>query len=68
MAKEFSDISIEQLACLARDAGVSVKEELPEPVMRALYGRRESDQGNSTFDLSHHMPNALKQAINRLRF
>jgi hypothetical protein len=44
MKAQFSEVSIDQLARLARDAGVSSQQELPEKLQALLHGRRASDK------------------------
>ena len=68
MSSKYTEISIEQLARLARDAGVSVKDELPEPVIKAMkYGRRSTDIGGSSSTVSRPL-NAVNQLLGGFRF
>ncbi|ARN76163.1 hypothetical protein [Oceanicoccus sagamiensis] len=47
MQRNTAEVSLETLVSLARDAGMSAHDELPERLQGMLKGRRASDRGDA---------------------
>lgn len=63
MKSEQPEVNIDQLANLARGAGVSVEQELPLEMRNKLYGNRQSDKA-----LYHTNNNLVGRALGMIRF
>ena len=58
-----TEVDLEKLVSLARDAGASAYDDLPEALKWAILGGRASDVAGENLPISHPQINVVKRAI-----
>ncbi|WP_101760415.1 hypothetical protein [Oceanicoccus sp. KOV_DT_Chl] len=67
MKQQMTEVDLEKLVSLARDAGASAYEDLPETLRWAVTGRRSTDVIGDNLKASGEQVNRLKRVFTSLK-